>query len=259
VRAGEGGRGATESAGRSAEVDAIFLPPAQQGDVYRAAREKPAAIGLIDGLFDQVNAVAHKEILWAMSQGVHVLGGASMGALRAGEFASFGMEGIGTIFEWYRSGLLEDDDEVALLHGPAEDGYIPLSEPMVNIRATLAAAESQGVISRALHGSLLERVKEIFYADRSYPLMLARALERGGGTGELDGLREFIRASKVNQKRMDALRLLEVMRNRFSAGVETKKVRYHFSHTDAWQAIRDRVDSSPEGLTRPSPTGRFAT
>jgi hypothetical protein len=224
-----------------AVVDAIFLPPAQQGDVYRAAREKPTAIGLIDGLFDQVNAVAHKEILWAMSQGVHVLGSASMGALRAMELASFGMEGIGTIFEWYQSGLLEDDDEVALLHGQAEDGYVPLSEPMVNIRATLEAAESQGIISSSLHGALLAQVKEIFYADRSYPLMLARAVERGIGPGELDGLREFIRTRKVNQKRADALRLIEAMRDRFSVGVEPKKVRYHFSHTDAWQAIRDRV------------------
>ncbi|HVG63542.1 MAG TPA: TfuA-like protein [Hyalangium sp.] len=225
-------------------LDAVFLPPAQQGDVYRAAREKPTAIGLIDGLFDQVNSVAHKEILWAMSQGVHVLGSASMGALRAVELAPFGMEGIGTIFEWYQTGLLEDDDEVALLHGPPEDGYVPLSEPMVNLRATLTAAESQGVISSALQGVLLTLVKETFYADRSYPLMLARALERGVGTGELDGLREFIRTRKVNQKRQDALRLLEVMRDRFSAGVEPKKVRYHFSLTDAWQAIRDRVDTA---------------
>lgn len=225
-------------------VDATFLPPAQQGDVYRAAREKPTAIGLIDGLFDQVNAVAHKEILWAMSQGVHILGSGSMGALRAVELATFGMEGVGTIFEWYQRGLLEDDDEVALIHGPAEDSYVPLSEPMVNIRATLAAAEAQGVISRALHGALLQIVKETFYADRSYPLMLARALERGIGAGELERLRDFIRSHPVNQKRLDALRLLEVMRGRFSVGAVPKKVRYHFSHTDAWQAIRDRVDAS---------------
>lgn len=230
-----------------AVLDAVFLPPARQGDVYRAAREKPTAIGLMDGLFDQVNSVAHKEILWAMSQGVHVLGAASMGALRAVELAPFGMEGIGTIFEWYQRGQLEDDDEVALLHGPDEDGHVPLSEPMVNIRATLAAAVGQGVISSALHGALLALVKETFYAERSYPLMFSRALERGIGAGELDRLRDFIGTAKVNQKRLDALRLLEVMRDRFSTEVAPKQVRYHFSHTDAWQAIRDRVDtcSSP--------------
>ncbi|ADO73300.1 TfuA-like protein [Stigmatella aurantiaca] len=226
-----------------AVVDAVFLPPARQGDLYLAAREKPTAIGLVDGLFDQVNSVAHKEIRWAMSQEIHVLGGANMGALRAVELAAFGMEGVGTIFGWYQRGLIEDDDEVALIHGAAEDGHRPLSEPMVNIRATLSAAEASGVISSTLHGALLGIVKESFYPDRSYPMMLARARERGLGAGELEALRDFIGTRKVDQKRLDALRLLEVMRDRFSAGAEPKKVLYHLSYTDAWQAIRDRADA----------------
>jgi hypothetical protein len=230
-----------------AGVDAAFLPPARQGDLYRAARERPTAIGLVDGFFDQVNAVAHKEILWAMSQGVHVLGAASMGALRAAELEPFGMEGVGTIFEWYQRGQLEDDDEVALLHGPAEDGYLALSEPMVNVRATLAAAQARGVITGSLHGALLLLMKELFYAERTYPRMLARARERGLGAGELDGLSDFLGAGGVDQKRLDALRLLEVMRDRFSAGAAPKQVRYHFSHTDAWQALRERVDAAPAG------------
>lgn len=226
-----------------AVLDALFLPPAQQGDLYRALRQKPVAIGLLDGLFDQVNAVAHKEILWAMSQGVHVLGGASMGALRAAELAPFGMEGIGTIFEWFEQGQLEDDDEVALLHGTAEDGYRPLSEPMVNIRATLAAARTAGVISSATREALLSLAKELFYPERAWPLLRVRARERGLGAGELDALSGFVRSHRVDQKRQDALRLLEVMRERFSGEVTPKKVRYHFSHTDAWQALRDRVDA----------------
>ncbi|MDO8943743.1 MAG: TfuA-like protein, partial [Desulfobacterales bacterium] len=63
--------------------------PAAQGDVYRAALERPSAIGIIDGYFDRVPSVWHKEILWAMSQGVPVFGGASMGALRAAELETF--------------------------------------------------------------------------------------------------------------------------------------------------------------------------
>ena len=75
------------------------------------------AIGIIDGYFENIPSVWHKEILWAMSQGIHVFGSASMGALRAAELAPFGMEGVGAIFEAYRDGWLEDDDEVA-----SEDG-----------------------------------------------------------------------------------------------------------------------------------------
>src|ERR1700687_1751155 len=129
----------------SGMIDAVCLPPASQGDVYRASLQWPSAIGIIDGYFERVPAVWHKEILWAMSQGIHVFGSASMGALRAAELAAFGMTGVGAIFEAYRDGLLEDDDEVAVAHGLAEDGYRPLSEAMVNIRATLAAAEAAGV------------------------------------------------------------------------------------------------------------------
>ena len=67
--------------------------------------------------------VWHKEILWALPEGVPVFGSASMGALRAAELRGFGMRGVGRIFEAFREGALEDDDEVALAHGPAATGY----------------------------------------------------------------------------------------------------------------------------------------
>ena len=58
------------------------------------------------------------------------LGAGSIGALRAAELEAFGMVGEGRIFEAYRSGVLEpydtpfeDDDEVAVVHAPAELGY----------------------------------------------------------------------------------------------------------------------------------------
>jgi hypothetical protein len=36
----------------TAIVDAVCLPPAAQGDVYRIALERPRAIGIIDGYFE---------------------------------------------------------------------------------------------------------------------------------------------------------------------------------------------------------------
>ena len=41
----------------------------------------------------------------------------------------------------FATAVLEDDDEVAVLHGPEELGYPPLTEAMVNIRATLRGRE----------------------------------------------------------------------------------------------------------------------
>ncbi len=104
----------------AAAAEFIALPPVSQGDVYRAARRRPSAIGIIDGYFSGAPSVWHKEILWAMSEGVPVFGSASMGALRAAELHVFGMRGVGKIFEAFRDGALEDDDEVAVVHGPAE-------------------------------------------------------------------------------------------------------------------------------------------
>ena len=58
-----------------------------------------SAIGIVDGYFEGVLSVWHKEILWAMAEGIHVFGSASMGALRAAELHPFGMHGTGRIFE----------------------------------------------------------------------------------------------------------------------------------------------------------------
>ena len=132
------------------QLDATILPPVQQGDVYRAVQQHHRAIGIIEGFFEGVPSVWHKEILWAIQQGIPVYGSASMGALRAAELADFGMIGVGRIFRDYHDGTLQDDDEVAVLHSPAELGFKPLSEPMVSVRATVGQAVETGVLPKGL-------------------------------------------------------------------------------------------------------------
>src|SRR6202044_3175181 len=148
--------------------DFIALPPVSQGDVYRAALRRPRAIGIIDGYFSGAASVWHKEILWAMSEGVPLFGAASMGALRAAELHEFGMRGIGRIFESFRDGVLEDDDEVAVVHGPVELDYLAASEAMVNIRATLARAETVGILSKSSRSALEAFGKSMFFPQRSW-------------------------------------------------------------------------------------------
>ncbi len=137
-------------------LDARYLPPARRGDILAAARgHRPETIALIDGYFEQVPSVWHKEILWALDQGIRVCGAASMGALRAAELAQFGMIGAGRVFEAYRAGRFapfddpfEDDDEVAVVHGPEDAGYAA-TDALVDIRATLAAAADAGILDPA--------------------------------------------------------------------------------------------------------------
>src|SRR5215204_4724906 len=92
-----------------ARLDCICLPPAATGDVYRAALNNPAAIALIDGYFESIPSVWHKEILEALSRGIRVYGSSSMGALRAAELHQFGMIGVGRVYEEYAAGTIEDD------------------------------------------------------------------------------------------------------------------------------------------------------
>jgi hypothetical protein len=99
-------------------LEADFRPPAKRGDIYRAAKEGAGIILLIDGVFFQECSVAHKEVIYALESGAKVLGASSMGALRAAELDIYGMEGIGKIYQAYKSGHLVSDDEVALIFDP---------------------------------------------------------------------------------------------------------------------------------------------
>ena len=234
------------------ELDAVYLPPASQGDVYRATLRRPRAIGIIDGYFECVPAVWHKEILWAMTQGIHVYGSASMGALRAVELAAFGMEGVGAIFEAFRDGTLEDDDEVAVAHGPAETSYRSLSVAMVNIRFTLSAAV-RGRVIRSRTRAALERIgKSLFYADRDYRRILESAAAEGVSEAELRALREWLPDGEVNQKRLDALAMLRVMREKLTENPQPKQVIFSFEYTDMWDhACRNAGQFERDGDSPP--------
>ncbi len=213
----------------------VVLPPVAQGDVYRAAQARPSAIGIVDGYFEGVLSVWHKEILWAMAEGVHVFGSASMGALRAAELHPFGMRGSGRIFEAYRAGELEDDDEVAVIHGPPETGYLALSEAMINIRATLAAAERDGIIAPTTRDALTRIAKELFYHDRTFERLLERAAKRSVPARELAALRVWLPQGRVDQKREDALAMLAAMRSLLAGRTAPMEVDYVLEWTEVWE------------------------
>ena len=190
-------------------LDATYLPPARQTDFLTAAVNlRPDAIGLIDGVFLQSLSVWHKEILFALDQGILVYGASSMGALRAAETAEYGMIGVGEIYRQYASGELQDDDEVALAHASADQNYQKASEPMVNIRATLAAAEKAGIVDAAQRARMNAIAKAMYFADRTF----AAIFEVAGAECVPPDLREklasFIRTNYVDQKKQDAIELL---------------------------------------------------
>jgi hypothetical protein len=221
--------------------DLRVLPPVSQGDVYRAARERPWGIGIVDGFFEHVPAVWHKEILWAMSEGIHVFGASSMGALRAAELADFGMIGVGRIFEQFRDGALTGDDEVALTHLSAEHGYRRASEALVDIRATLSAAALAGICEPALAERLIAFARDRFYAERTWPAVLAAARAAQEDPRALDALEQWLPGGRVDQKRRDALAMIEAMRAARAEHPGPLQVHFAFQHTDIWEQALHRM------------------
>lgn len=154
-------------------LKADYRAPAGQGDIMRAVAARPAAIGLIDGIFKDAPTVRHREILWALSQGIPVFGASSMGALRAAELSDDGMIGVGLIYRWFRRFDLLSDDAVAVTHGPAELGAPGLSDALVDIRRSLRAGVRQGLITPQKAAAHLKRITFQPFPDRRIPEILA--------------------------------------------------------------------------------------
>jgi hypothetical protein len=173
-----------------------------------------------------------------MNEGIHIFGSASMGALRAAELAQFGMVGIGTIFEAFRDGCVEDDDEVAVAHAGAEYSYHPSSVAMVDIRATLSAALAANVISPSTFDTLVHIAKALFYPERSYESILYCGAEHHLPTREVDCFRHWVKDSQVHQKREDAKAMLRVMREQLMQPLVPQRVRYAFEYTENWELAR---------------------
>lgn len=182
-------------------LDRVDLrPPARRGDVLTALASDPHTLVLLDGYYYAVPAVTHKELLYALEAGVRVLGAASLGALRAAEMASFGMEGVGEVYDAFASGALDGDDEVAVVHLGADRGYRATSVALVEVRAAL---ERLGVTG----GRLVDALKRLPFTERHTATVVDLAV-RHLGAATAAALSEELGRRSV--KRDDARRALEL-------------------------------------------------
>lgn len=184
-----------------------FRGPAETGCIERAMADGATIIGLIDGHYQQTGAVWHKEILFALAAGVTVFGAASMGALRAAECAPFGMIPIGSIATRFCSGELFDDADVAITNGPAELGFPPLTEAMVDVVATVDHLAALGLVTPSEAVCLVTTARTSFFADRTIETICARS-----GLARSAEIRDLWVAHRVSQKTLDALELVVAVR-----------------------------------------------
>ncbi len=186
-------------------LDVDYFPPVARGDLEKIASKGYGIIGIIDGVFFNRAAVAHREILRVMDRGITVVGGCSMGALRASELDVHGMVGVGKIYGWYRDGVLESDDEVAVITNP--ETHEAVSAPLVNIRETFKAAVDAGMITESTSASLLEIAQKLHYPHRSYFRIIDEGLS-GGILKEAVKLKQFCKENEVDVKKQDAIDVL---------------------------------------------------
>jgi hypothetical protein len=118
------------------------------------------------------------------------------------------MVGIGAIYEDYASCRLENDSDVAQSHAPAEMAYLPLSEPLVNVRATLVQALQRAVITPEEHDKLQLAAEKIFFKDRTYRYLVQAAIADADRALEILA---SLRADPANPKLDDARRLVEAV------------------------------------------------
>ncbi len=206
-----------------------ILPPVAAGDLLRLPLQPGDTVGIVDGYFRSRPAVRHKEILDLIERGVHVHGSASMGALRAAELNAFGMIGHGKIFADYRDGILVADDEVALVHGTAEEDYFPYTLALVNVRHALATAVAAGELPVQAAEAIIDAGRRLPFIDRTYEAIMALADESlMGSTANV--VRKILKDGE-DLKRRDTLQLLRFLINPLSQNA---------SSSQEWQLRRTR-------------------
>ncbi len=183
-------------------VDADFRPPIKRGDLSTVQAN---VIAIIDGVLLSDAAVGHREILQCL-QSSTVIGGGSMGALRAAELNSLGMKGIGRIYQEYASGRIDGDDEVVLMYDPFT--LKALSEPLITLRLNVERAVEERIIRESQAHAIIDQLKSTFYPRRSYRKLLAIG-ENILTLEELRNLENFFQREYIDFKRDDAILVLK--------------------------------------------------
>lgn len=193
-------------------LNAKYKAPVKRDDILTLISKvnPPKIIGIIDGVFHKTPAVSHKEIMKAMDIGITVVGGGSMGALRASELDDLGMIGVGQIYKDYKNGTISSDDDVAVSLDP--ETLEQLSEPLVNIDYNLKLAVEKGIISLNEKKELIEITRSIYYPKRQYSSIFKKSsLE----TNKKRELNDFIKTCD-NLKKLDAIAVLEYIKEKIN-------------------------------------------
>jgi hypothetical protein len=197
-------------------LEADYRPPAKKGDLIKlimSLDEKETVVGLIDGYFLLDYPPTPIEVYQLIVRpNTVVIGSSSIGALRAVELEKFGMIGIGKIFQLFKHGKLDADDEVAVTF--SQDLYRLQSEAMVDIRYNLYLSLKRGFVDKETKDAIAKVAKSIYFPYRTYQNIIEETIKN---YPQLENnarrFEAYILRNRKSLKERDALKLIEHIRD----------------------------------------------
>jgi hypothetical protein len=127
------------------------------------------------------------------------------------ELEKFGMIGIGKIFELYKTGKIDADDEVAVTF---EEGRHTLqSEAMIDIRFNLFIAKRKGIIDEITKREITKVAKNVYFPFRNYTDILDLTKQQYPRSDSyIESFRAYITNNRESLKERDAIKLIKYMK-----------------------------------------------
>jgi TfuA protein len=195
-------------------LEADYRDPAKKGDFLRLSHtsDEKKYVGFIDGVFLHDYPPSPIEVYHlATRKNIELIGASSLGALRAVELEKFGMKGIGKIFQLFKNGILNADDEVAVTF--VRDKNILQSEALIDIRFNLFLAYKKGIITKQTKKRFVRIAKNIYFPFRNYDDIIRLTQEQFPSINdELENFRDYILKNRDSLKARDARKLLKYLK-----------------------------------------------
>ncbi|MGV8107525.1 MAG: TfuA-like protein [Nitrososphaerota archaeon] len=195
-------------------LDADYRDPAKKGDFLMLSQDSDEKkyVGFIDGVFLHDYPPPPIEVYHlATRKNIELIGASSLGALRAVELEKFGMKGIGKIFQLYKNGVINADDEVAVTF--VRGSNILQSEAMIDIRFNLFLAYKKGIITNETKKRFAKIAKNIYFPFRNYEDIIKLTQQQFPSIyNEVESFRSYILKNRDSLKARDAIKLLKYLK-----------------------------------------------
>ena len=166
-----------------------------------------------------------------------------MGALRAAELHPFGMVGIGQVYEWYRDGTIDADDEVAVAHGPAEFAFARLVGLTRRHQGRLRRSGMLPASSRRRWPPHSSRWRELITTSSGVcAARWRRPVTAAVTTLQLEAMEQFVARARPGVKERDARTLLETLARITDDELAPLQVDYEVERTVFLERLEHEVE-----------------